>query len=751
MSVALMLLSFAQAQVVYDPGTPGDTAPLLCNLSLLEPDLILDGPIWTDDDLVWVGPTPPLVEVEIVFWEHVGFPPVYIPVPTPIPAQMSVKLPEDMAADSRVMIRTRVQGGGWEDGMIRTPIVQPQTLEIPTVVGAVRVGDTFVHAADVLPGAMVEVRQGTQLLGVHRASADQVIVPLDVHVPDTSSLSVKQWLPSAVASGPLVLDPWPYVSIGREPRLLTPVADDDTLVWVSHVTPGATVKVVDRDTGDVLGSASAEEGLVRMRICPVDGDLRAEAYHGMVVGYGDWVDPVINPSYTGSEGVTTASTSYGGVAGELYRPSSVSSGDVLPMAVIVHGQPPDGTSSTSDSWLGYDSLARHLASWGFVVFSADAGTSTGITYRADLGEDALLAMVADDAAGGLWSGAPTDLLDEDRIAVIGQSFGGGAVIEIFNRLQGTACEPAAVVAITPQVWTDTPDPMEGSGLLTLTGSLDVTEATSLGYSTAAWRGKSHLWIPGASHNGFNSAWDAEDPMSGDLTVAEHAEVAETYTLAWLRARLQGVPVYEGYLQGPMKAGGLYHYETSVKYAGDDAPGSEPQVLQVDGFGSDDDELGITGDSDATINDLGGAVTVGVGLSSSESASGLALTWSFPVVGRRYTTAIPSADAPDLNTTDVLVFDIKRPESGVGSAGELGLYVELTDGTNTASVSVSVLVEPITAVDGETAWNTVRVPMDAFIAAASSLDIDSLDHVRIGVQEVDMGGIDVDNVSFEAER
>jgi hypothetical protein len=59
----------------------------------------------------------------------------------------------------------------------------------------------------------------------------------------------------------------------HEPRVLSPVAEGDTQVWVSGVTPGALVSIYS--AGDLLGDGFAAESLVKIAVSPAPSVLLA--------------------------------------------------------------------------------------------------------------------------------------------------------------------------------------------------------------------------------------------------------------------------------------------------------------------------------------------------------------------------------------------------------------------------------------------------------------------------------------------
>jgi dienelactone hydrolase len=273
------------------------------------------------------------------------------------------------------------------------------------------------------------------------------------------------------------------------------------------------------------------------------------------------------------------------VQGRVWAPDFAAAKGPFPLVLIVHGN--HQMEAFSDP--GYAYLGRRLASQGFIVVSVDENflnssmddfinpfaTRTG-QENAVRGWMLLEHLVQWRA----WNADRTSPLygkvDMSRIGLIGHSRGGEAVAiaNAFNDLDAypdDATVPfdfhfkiGAVAAIAPvdgQYKPRTrPVPMRDTNYFVLQGSMDGDLTSFMGssqYSRAKFSGDVHafkasLYIKGANHGQFNTAWGRYDdtpPFKFLLDArpimdpAAQRRIAATYLAAFLQATLNGKDAY----------------------------------------------------------------------------------------------------------------------------------------------------------------------------------------------------------------
>ncbi|MEZ4468696.1 MAG: hypothetical protein R3F43_30730, partial [bacterium] len=452
--------------------------------------------------------------------------------PLPSTASLALHLNQPLATGQQIRYR-RVQGDTYDQSEIFSVVNELPQLGAPRVVGDLRADQAVLRVEAVPAGVWAEVVVAGDVVG--RARADQAgvaRVPLPGGLP-LGNASVRSHLPG-LAAGPAALTPILATLLPAKPRILEPVALEDTVVWVSSVTPGVTLRIENADTGAVLGTLVADESLQGVAVCPVDGPVRAVAEMGIFSRASDVVDAVVHPAELGPYTVVEAEKTYDTVSievdgtmrsyvvgGRLFRPSTVPAGDP-PLVVIMHGAYTG--CGTSDSYRGYDYLGELLASKGMYVFSLAVDPSDLYpAYRADLLHETLDCLLNLDAAGGLlWSAAPPGLFTDSSIGLVGHSLGAEGVILAASRNEASWGLPIeAVASIAPTSWTnddDWPDEaIDGTALLEIFGSDDYFFTDSryhafrpLHHYDRAGGEKSYHWVPRATHHDFNTAWTDPD-------------------------------------------------------------------------------------------------------------------------------------------------------------------------------------------------------------------------------------------------
>jgi hypothetical protein len=168
----------------------------------------------------------------------------------------------------------------------------------------------------------------------------------------------------------------------------------------------------------------------------VDRDLDAMLGPGdLVDGYGDEAGlyAVHDLTQSGPLGVTEILYSGGVFLGQnTYYPADIASMGRLPLVVVSHGN--------GHSYLWYDHIGNHLASYGYVVMSHENNTAPGIESASTTtltNTDYFLSNL-DTIAGGVLE----NHIDSSRIVWIGHSRGGEGIVRAYDRIHDGAWSPA---------------------------------------------------------------------------------------------------------------------------------------------------------------------------------------------------------------------------------------------------------------------------------------------------------------------
>lgn len=167
----------------------------------------------------------------------------------------------------------------------------------------------------------------------------------------------------------------------------------------------------------------------------------------------------------------------------------------FPAVVLMHG--------CGGIWRWNDVWTDRLAGWGYVVLDVDSFGPRGKSSICESGASITGEMRALDAYGAKTFLSSLPLVDPARIAVLGMSHGGWAVLNVASRRTSSDLELKpfqAAIALYP--WCD--DPTEvGMPLLILTGELDDWSPVERCRAFAAGAGSSSEVVlkvyPGAHH------------------------------------------------------------------------------------------------------------------------------------------------------------------------------------------------------------------------------------------------------------
>ncbi|MFT3830208.1 MAG: S9 family peptidase [Opitutaceae bacterium] len=156
-------------------------------------------------------------------------------------------------------------------------------------------------------------------------------------------------------------------------------------------------------------------------------DIAKGAISPVAPSIAPWLDaermrPMTFLSYKNREGVS--------IDAYLTLPEGASKENPPPLVVLPHGGP-----WVRDSW-GFDSEVQFLASRGYAVFQPNYRGSLGTQWRFPVEDLWAFRKMHDDVTDGVQKLVKSGLVDPDRIAIMGGSFGG------YLAVSGVAHEPA---------------------------------------------------------------------------------------------------------------------------------------------------------------------------------------------------------------------------------------------------------------------------------------------------------------------
>lgn len=239
-----------------------------------------------------------------------------------------------------------------------------------------------------------------------------------------------------------------------------------------------------------------------------------------------------------------------------------------PLVVIAHGRI---SSGIPNNYKGMSFLAYHLNSWGDIVVSVNldvvnslqgAETQWGIPHRGELVLHTIEYMLGENRRPG----SPFfQRIDSTRIALVGHSRGGGAVIWAANNNQNFHNRPIKAVATLSPANFGT-DPLQVAvPHLCLYGSWDGDlyegEGPDLWARGARLAPRELVEIYGANHYFFTDD-AAFPPESQELSRQEHQYLARGFVNAWFDRFLRDHDParWEPYLMGQKRFGeGLEYY------------------------------------------------------------------------------------------------------------------------------------------------------------------------------------------------
>ena len=426
-----------------------------------------------------------------------------------------------------------------------------------------------------------------------------------------------------------------------------------------------------------------------------------------------------------------------------------------------------GNSSMETSYLGYDYLLNHLASWGFIAMSIYAPVGVMIETRARAILAHLGIMAQNEANPGLFQGH----IDLNHIGIAGHSRGAEAVVRAsrINTAEALGWNIKAAVSIAPTDYFHYGAP--GVPLLVIYGANDGDvsgswpDRTCFDIFDEAGRPRSFVFVYGATHDRFNTQWasiESTTELTWDITasdlphlipLADHENVAKGYVTAffqgWVSGRAEQVEYFSSGLKPSLTSALQIH--TSHQVGGS---------LVLDNFGQ----------HNTAVNTLGGAVT-GTALPglaedqlrtldshSPHVVAGGNVAWTSN--SGVYSTGIPAAHQ-DLSGYTTLSFRVTQkyesPHNPSGQAQDFYVRLSDTHGKSRAILVSSFTDVPYPYVRGfdnlvKSARKSVRIPLASFTIAnlgAQDVDLTCVSSVSFEFSVNPAGELDMDDIEFTA--
>ncbi len=181
---------------------------------------------------------------------------------------------------------------------------------------------------------------------------------------------------------------------------------------IEQFLPGKVVQILGSDCAERRFFVSAMSDRSPVTYYAVDLDKRTL---GLIKNSAPWIDPErMRPT-----GIVPFKTRDGiELEGYLTMPAGASKTSPVPLVVLAHGGP-----FVRDTW-GFDGEVQFLASRGYAVFQPNYRGSTGYQWRTAVDELYAFRRMHDDVTDGVRRLLRSGLIDTDRVAIMGWSFGG---------------------------------------------------------------------------------------------------------------------------------------------------------------------------------------------------------------------------------------------------------------------------------------------------------------------------------------
>ena len=181
---------------------------------------------------------------------------------------------------------------------------------------------------------------------------------------------------------------------------------------LDRALPGSVVRILGSDRAEKQFFVSVFSDVHPTSYMHVDLEKKAATRIADVV---PWIDPKrMRPmqllSYKSRDGFD--------IEGYVTLPAGTSKENKAPLVVLPHGGP-----WVRDNW-EWDAEVQFLASRGYAVFQPNYRGSTGTAWRFPESDMWAFRKMHDDVTDGVKTVLKTGLIDKDRLAIMGASFGG---------------------------------------------------------------------------------------------------------------------------------------------------------------------------------------------------------------------------------------------------------------------------------------------------------------------------------------
>jgi len=478
----------------------------------------------------------------------------------------------------------------------------------------------------------------------------------------------------------------------------------------------------------------------------------------------------VPPAYAESGDPLTLS-----LIGRMYYPAASAGVDqpvntafaTYPVIVIAHGR-----TGVTTSYTGYEYLARHLASRGFICASIDLYAllpgwrihHRGVTIlkhvRGLLLEPTTDATILQVRAR----------MDPGRVGLVGHSRGGEGIVAAEQIWEGTSSPGYTLRALAAFSPTDGPNWSEtapGSGpynpslpYLLLYGSRDGDVSGYAGNDgirtfDRAQRPRNMIFIHGANHNFFNSVWSTDG--SPTISRTDQETLAKAFMTAFFHARLLDEQAFVELLSGYAVPPSVAAVPTTILYADQskrwisrtvDNAEDSPLGPATNSLGQPNTSAGLAEFTEESIR----YATIPDRNYYADDTRGLRTRWILPGGSVAFGTGTQS-----VRYWDFLNFRVGQRFRSTGSFNptngmqNLTIVLEDADGHVSPPIRVSTYVTlPYPDDRGsytKSVMRTVRIPLRAFSANGSALNPGRLARIRFLYDATATGELLIDDVEF----